>query len=95
MVTLTFPGTSHAPVEVPAAAELSLYLTVMNSPVLFGCRTGLCGTCACLVEGDLPPPGPEELEVLEAFVDGLAGARLVCQLRPERDVAIRTLPEPV
>lgn len=92
-ITLRFPGTSYAALEVEAGCELSEHLTLVNSPVLFGCRTGLCGTCACLVEGELEPPLPDELEVLEAVAPAAPGARLACQLRPTHDLAVRRLPE--
>ena len=36
----------HAPVCLDERAELSRELDVSNSPLLFGCRTGVCGTCA-------------------------------------------------
>ncbi len=39
-----FEGDSHAPVLLPEGEALSHALTIQNSPVLFGCRTGICGT---------------------------------------------------
>ena len=60
-----------------------------NSPVLFGCRTGLCGTCAAVVEGDLAPPTADEQEVLDIEWDGVVGVRLLCQVRPGADMAVR------
>jgi ferredoxin len=88
-VTVRFPGTPHAPVVVPAGCELAVHLDVQNAPVLFGCRTGLCGTCAAVVEGALPPPSAEEQEVLDIEWEGVSGARLLCQLRPRADVTVR------
>lgn len=87
-VSVSFPGSPHAPVRVPAGAELAEHLDVHNSPVLFGCRTGLCGTCASVVEGDLPEPSEEEREVLEIEWGDVPGARLLCQLRPACDVRV-------
>lgn len=87
-VTITFPGSGHAPVSVPVGGELAEHLDVHNSPVLFGCRTGLCGTCAAVVEGHLAPPNAEEQEVLDIEWEGVAGARLLCQLRPVADLAV-------
>ncbi|MCA9556155.1 MAG: (2Fe-2S)-binding protein [Myxococcales bacterium] len=92
-VTLRFPGTAFEPLEVPAGCDLSEHLTVMNSPLLFGCRTGLCGTCACVLEGEAPPPDADELEVLEAWGATTPGARLACQLRLEADADLRAIPE--
>ncbi len=88
-VRVTFPGSGHAPVSVPVGAELAEHLDVHNSPVLFGCRTGLCGTCAAVVEGDLAPPTADEQEVLDIEWDGVVGARLLCQVRPGADMAVR------
>jgi len=92
LVRIRFPATGHAELELPPGAELSEVLTAANSPVLFGCRTGICGTCACLAAGAAPPPDEEELEVLDACAPGVAGARLACQLRPEGDLELRPLP---
>ncbi|MBC6436085.1 2Fe-2S iron-sulfur cluster binding domain-containing protein, partial [Nostoc sp. HG1] len=36
--------------------NLSEHLTIQNSPVLFGCRTGICGTCLVEVNGTIPSP---------------------------------------
>jgi ferredoxin len=67
--TIQFPNTGHKPIQLPAQSQLAQHLTVQNSPVLFGCRTGICGTCLVQVEGDLPDPSPEEQEVLDALID--------------------------
>lgn len=88
-VVVQFPGTRFAPVEVPAGAELARHLDVHNAPVLFGCRTGVCGTCAAVVEGEHAPASADELEVLDIEWEGVAGARLLCQLRPRAGLAVR------
>lgn len=87
-VRVRFADGRFPPVEVPAGAELALHLDVAGAPVLFGCRTGLCGTCACVVEGDLPPPSPAEREVLDIEAPDEPTARLLCQLRPTRDLIV-------
>jgi ferredoxin len=87
-VRVSFGDASFAPVEVPGGCELAEHLDVHNAPVLFGCRTGLCGTCASVVEGDLPPPSADEAEVLDLEAPGVSGARLLCQLRPTSDLRI-------
>ena len=87
-VSIAFPGSRHATVRVPAGCELAEHLDVHNAPVLFGCRTGLCATCAAVVQGDLPTPDAEEQEVLDIEWGGVAGARLLCQLRPHADLSV-------
>lgn len=94
-VLLTFPETGHEPVEVPASCELSEHLTTENSPVLFGCRTGICGTCLTRIRGEAGPISEDEREVLDVLAPGDPEARLACQVRPEADLEIRAVPEPV
>ena len=77
---IRFHDARYPPVDVKEGTCLSEFLDIHNSPVLFGCRTGLCGTCAAVIRGDLPKPSPDELEVLDATVPGIEGARLLCQL---------------
>ncbi|HYR33654.1 MAG TPA: 2Fe-2S iron-sulfur cluster-binding protein [Burkholderiales bacterium] len=81
---IEFPATAFAPVELPDLASLPLHLTVQNSPVLFGCRSGLCGTCLIELEPigpeALEPPAPAEAEALELYAPGNRRARLACQL---------------
>jgi len=90
-----FPATAFAPVELPDLASLPLHLTVENSPVLFGCRSGLCGTCLIEVEplgaDALEPPVADELETLELYAPGNARARLACQLVLSGAVRIRKI----
>ena len=92
---IEFPGTAFAPVELPDLASLPLHLTVLDSPVLFGCRSGLCGTCLIEVEaiaGDaLEPPDAAERDALEIYAPGNPRARLACQLTLSTDVRIRKI----
>jgi ferredoxin len=67
---------------------LSEHLTIQNSPVLFGCRTGICGTCIIKVKGDIPLPNDEEKEVLAIIADGNMEARLACQIDLTSDIEI-------
>jgi ferredoxin len=83
-----FAGDSHPPVELPDHANLSEHLTVQNSPVLFGCRTGICGTCVVRVDGELPPPSDEELDTLDHVAPGDKRARLACQLDLTGDIVV-------
>jgi len=88
-----FPGTEFAPVELPDLSRLSLRLNVQNSPLLFGCRSGLCGTCLIEVEADEPLPAPDddEAEALEVYAPGNPRARLACQLQVSSNLRIRKI----
>jgi ferredoxin len=90
---VSFPGTNHRALRLPERASLSEHLTVQNSPVLFGCRTGICATCLSEVEGDVPPPSADEREVLEVFAPDNPRARLVCQVALTADVRVRVIPQ--
>jgi ferredoxin len=90
---VSFGDPKYAPIELPEGSQVALHLTVHNSPILFGCRTGLCGTCSALVDvesGSIEPRTEEELETLElAFDAGVPdNARLLCQLRLTADIRI-------
>ncbi len=83
MSTLTFPGSRFGPMDVPDGAPLAEVLTPLCSPVWFGCRTGLCGTCVVRVvaePGLLPAPDADEREILDLVAPDVADARLACQL---------------
>jgi len=92
---IEFPATAFAPIELPDLASLPLHLTVENSPVLFGCRSGLCGTCLIEVEPlgaeAIDPPDAEESESLELYAPGNPRARLACQLVLSGAVRIRKI----
>ncbi|WP_334848454.1 2Fe-2S iron-sulfur cluster-binding protein [Nostoc sp.] len=68
---------------------MSEHLTIQNSPVLFGCRTGICGTCLVEVIGDILPPQPDEHEMLETLAANYPYARLACQLDVIGNVELR------
>lgn len=92
---IEFPGTAFPTVELPDLASLPLHLTVQNSPVLFGCRSGLCGTCLIEVEtitGEaLISPDAAEAEALEIYAPGNPLARLACQLVLSADLRLRKI----
>ncbi len=67
---------------------LSEHLTIQNSPVLFGCRTGICGTCVVRVKGDIPPANDEEKEVLAVIATDNPEVRLACQIDLTSDIEI-------
>lgn len=80
-------------IEVNEGEFLSESLDVMNSPILFGCRTGICATCLVrVVEGmeNLPPLGEDEEEVLEIYAEQ-PHCRLSCQLQLKGDVKLEYL----
>lgn len=70
--------------------KLSEVLDVLNSPVLFGCRTGICATCLVKVHAgmeNLPPLDEDEQEVLEIYTDQ-EQCRLTCQLTLKGNVTL-------
>jgi ferredoxin len=88
---IEFPNTKYKPVSLPAGAKLSEELTIINSPVLFGCRTGICGTCLVQIEKSyesLRAPEESELEALEVYAPGNRKARLACQIQLTCDIAL-------
>ena len=80
--TINFPNSTYSPVAIDDCNSLSTALTLQNSPILFGCRTGICGTCLVLATGDLLPPDAEEQEVLAILAPDSSNARLACQVKP-------------
>jgi ferredoxin len=90
---VTFSPASRPPVSLPRGAVLCEHLSVENSPLLFGCRTGICGTCLVEVEdqadGELGGPAADEAELLEIIAPGNQRARLACQIALSADIRIR------
>jgi len=69
-------------IDVLEGDLLSESLDVTNSPILFGCRTGICATCLVrVVSGSeyLPDVDEDEEEVLEVYAEA-ENCRLACQL---------------
>jgi len=92
--TIAFPETEHAPISLQGGTNLSEQLTILNSPLLFGCRTGICGTCLIQVEegiDSLQAPGTVEKEALEVYAPGNSRARLACQIFLNADVALKKI----
>ena len=90
-----FPDTDYPALTLTPHQPLAEQLTVQNSPLLFGCRTGICGTCLVTVNGDLPPPHAAEQEMLDLLAPGNPQARLACQLDVVGEIAIAPLAEVV
>ncbi len=77
--------------EVESDVELSKELDANNSPILYGCRTGICGTCLVLVEEGMEncsELGPDEKDFLEIVSDD-SRARLTCQLKCKGPVKLK------
>ena len=88
--TISFPNNEHEALTLEAHTPLADKLTVRNSPILFGCRTGICGTCLVTVAGDVPPPDADEQELLEVLAPNNPQARLACQIDITQDLEIWT-----
>ncbi|QMS92152.1 (2Fe-2S)-binding protein [Nostoc edaphicum CCNP1411] len=89
--TISFPGSDFVPITLECDQNLSEHLTIQNSPVLFGCRTGICGTCLVEVIGNISPPQPEEQEMLETLAANYPHARLACQVNITSNVEIHKI----
>ena len=88
---IQFIETNYQPIELEINQNLAENLTIENSPILFGCRTGICGTCIVAVEGDIPPASEEEKELLEVLAPENPKARLACQIQLTNDIQITTI----
>ena len=91
---IEFPGTDFEPLELSQGARLATELTAVNSPILFGCRSGICGTCLVEVEhepGAILEPAADETEALEIFAPGNRRARLACQMRLTGNLCLRKI----
>lgn len=90
---VSFSPASHDPVSLERGSILSESLNVANSPLLFGCRTGICGTCLIEVDaqenGELSAPSADEKELLELIAPDNPCARLACQIELCADIRIR------
>jgi ferredoxin len=89
---IRFSCTGHPPVQLHSGARLVEHLDVPGSPLLFGCRTGICGTCLVRVEvldgHRLDPPDEDEAELLAILCPGRPEARLACQLQLTADIDV-------
>ena len=92
---ISFVPATHPPVRLKRDAILSEHLTIENSPVLFGCRTGICGTCLSEIvsqgNGQLPEPSVDEQELLDIIAPDTQQARLLCQIAICADLQIHYL----
>lgn len=92
---VSFSPETHPTLQLAARANLSEHLTIINSPVLFGCRTAICGTCLSEIvlqeNGELLAPSTDELELLEIIAPGNPRARLACQIELCADIKLKYL----
>jgi ferredoxin len=91
---IAFGATGRPAVSIEEGMPLSVALTISNSPILFGCRDAICGTCLSKVQaesGALPPQSPEEKELLNILCPNEPKARLACQLKSCADITIEPL----
>lgn len=90
---LTFSESDLPAVELDAGVNLSEKLTIHNSPILFGCRIGICGTCAIEVtetgEAPLHPRTHDEREFLGTMAPGRDNVRLACQININTHLTIK------
>ncbi|WP_208821601.1 2Fe-2S iron-sulfur cluster-binding protein [Tolypothrix sp. PCC 7910] len=86
---ISFPGTNYPPINLQPYQNLSEHLTIQNSPVLFGCRTGICGTCLVEVIGEISPPQLDEQEMLDTLAPNYPNIRLACQIYITGNLEIR------
>jgi ferredoxin len=91
MCNIKFADSRFESIGIPAGQPLAEVLTVQNSPVLFGCRTGICGTCVVGVIGDVVEASEDELEILELYAADNPMARLACQLSVRGDVVMTSI----
>lgn len=93
--SISFSPASHPGLQLPRGAVLSEHLTISNSPVLFGCRTGICATCLIEVlaqeNGELAEPSEDEKELLDIVAPDNGKARLACQIALRADIRIHYL----
>jgi ferredoxin len=91
MCNIEFADSPFDSIEIATGQPLAEVLTVQNSPVLFGCRTGICGTCVVGVVGDVAVASQDELEILELYASDNPTARLACQLSVRGDVVMTSI----
>lgn len=90
---IEFINSDKAPVILDEGDNLSEKLNIHNSPILFGCRIGICGTCAIeIVEEEgfpLHPRTHDEKGFLEAIAPGQDKVRLACQIHINTNLKVK------
>lgn len=89
---ISFSDPNYEPVLVSEGQSLSEEMNATNSPLLFGCRTGICGTCVIEVQADgLEPPDEDEQEILDLHAPENPRARLACQINVTCDIQTKPI----
>lgn len=89
---ISFGDSNKNPIDLNEGDNLSEKLTIHNSPILFGCRIGICGTCAIeVMESDAPlaERTRDEKEFLENMAPGQDKIRLACQIHINTNMKVR------
>lgn len=87
-----FANSDKPAVDLKEGDCLSEKLTIHNSPILFGCRIGICGTCAVEVvkeEKPLHERTYDEKEFLGTMAPGRDTVRLACQIHINTNITIK------
>jgi ferredoxin len=80
-------------IQIEEGTLLSEGLDITSSPILFGCRTGICATCLVKVHSGseyLPPLTEDEQEVIELSTEE-KDCRLACCLSLKGDITLEYL----
>lgn len=92
---ISFTQKEYAPVLLNGGDELSEKLTIQNSPILFGCRTGICGTCLIAIHEESPNPLHPRTNDEEEYIEGLypenKNYRLACQIKLNTNIKIEKI----
>jgi ferredoxin len=78
-------------IEIEKNKNLSESLDASTSPILFGCRTGVCGTCLVRVienKNNISSSSQDEKDFLEIVSDDPRD-RLACQFSCSGDVTLK------
>ena len=89
---IEFAESDKPSVELNEGDNLSEKLTIHNSPILFGCRIGICGTCAVEVLHEDKPLHErtyDEKEFLGTMAPGRDSVRLACQIKINTNIKIK------
>ena len=91
-VTISFACEGYEALEAELDTWLNLVLDQPGSPVTFGCRSGLCGTCAVeVVKTSKPLDAPDEgeQETLDVVWPDRDNLRLACVLQARADMTLK------